>query len=439
MDSYIRHDDCDYNPKIESSRAQRNLKRIKWLAAFAAFSAASAVAWPHISNYWQKRKATQAIAEADSSADSLKARIEAAKKKVEDTKTLFLDNEEAMNVTIEIEDSEAKLAGIEALAAQAKNDFANGCYRKVRQDIEYTEQNPSAIARAEDEDLMSKVIKFCSTLKATRNENIINEWYLKARLKKPIEGAEKPEELKDLPDNYLRLIPRKTNSLDAKLKELDSKLYNSLGANIVRHRPVLEHIIKYGKNPKANERAQKIFDDAQKLYLQVMPRNDKLIWFRAEKHDGRVDYFKLQKEQHEVIELIKLGDGCLSWLDRYMAELHLQYFEMVSRHHKEEISFLDSETYVGFDADGDLTTKTRTVSTPGYKFFYILTTVTPKGKTEKKIEVGQLRGLSSEWEYKPEEQVGFVTQWKRLHYDNSQKLRGKMQPKIEQVPVQCRK
>ncbi|MBW3012537.1 hypothetical protein KY311_05090, partial [Candidatus Woesearchaeota archaeon] len=174
MDSYIRHDDCDYNPKIESSRAQRNLRRIKWLAAFAAFSAASAVAWPHISNYWQKRKATQAIAEADSSADSLKARIEAAKKKVEDTKTLFLDNEEAMNVTIEIEDSEAKLAGIEALAAQAKNDFANGCYRKVRQDIEYTEQNPSAIAKAEDEDLMSKVIKFCSTLKATRNENIIN-------------------------------------------------------------------------------------------------------------------------------------------------------------------------------------------------------------------------------------------------------------------------
>jgi len=87
-----------------------------------------------------------------------------------------------------------------------------------------------------------------------------------------------------------------------------------------------------------------------------------------------------------------------------------------------------------------------TYYTEGFEFYYILTTVTPNGRTSEKFVVGEkdeedyIFGGHRKWDYKLSERAGFVRKWKELHRDEQDTSEGMHVSKvriIEPLPDYC--
>jgi hypothetical protein len=242
------------------------------------------------------------------------------------------------------------------------------------------------------------------------------------------------------------MIPKASETLSKELATLtleaggdgDPRLFNSLGAALISHKPALEHIQRFGKTPAIKEKAQQMYSGAFGYYLKVRDENDKLsVWYRSEKNDGKYsleDYKKLLLEQSFPVDDIQCGDDLLRGLTAYLNELHEQYYVFVSSQTHKHKEFRHTRTHTHRDSKGNTHLEFETYYTDGYEYFYILTTVRPGGTTTEEIRVGEIDSLFFDWSYAGDEQVGCVRKWKRLHEDNTMIRNGWMRdlnPAIE--------
>jgi hypothetical protein len=307
-------------------------------------------------------------------------------------------------------------------------------------------------------------IAFCTERREVRDKVWLNERYFIARLYIPISAVESDDEkLSLLPKEMLKLIPMKNEKVEAEIKQLASdtdpveffrRMNNSFGYNLVKNKPVWKHIYDFARNDEVRQRGNDFFDSARRSYFEVMPRNDSLLWYRPEKHDGNMsdeESKKLLSKQESVLSFVSNADGSLVEMNSYYDELHEQWYIYVSSQRKEYKTIRHvryTRERVGTDENGD--SKYEDVAHPYYTqgndFYYTLTTVTPSGRTEKEKYVGDTDSEYSwdwdSWDYKADEEVGFIREWKRLHFDKSQIIRGantrQMTPYIQELHPRCK-
>ena len=424
-------------------------KRIIALGLAAALALGSVISFPYAKTAYKRVKARNLVKAAESEFIKFDTTLAKAREVVEVNSYLLVD-EEREKPYAEISDSSGKKAGIKEGIAENNKLFEGKKYDDVRTNLDSRFGLKSGrretlidVMKREEQEL-KEVMDFCEGKRDMRNEVWANELYLIAKLKSPYkpEEKEKSERLSILPEELFRQIPAWSEELEEKLKIFDKELHNSLGTSLIHSQPFLEHILKRGRSERVSDNALKIYHDAENSYMQVMPLNDQLLWYRPQKHDGKmpvVSYQELLEKQRKAVGLIKDGDSQLQMLKNYYNELHEQYYVYVSGHDKEHKRFshtgFRNVTKYDFDGDSYTTTETYTYHTNGWKFYYVATKVTPSSQTNETVYVGEEDGLFSSWNYENDEEVGFVRAWKKLHDDNSAIVRGRaeaLRPAIEQ-------
>ncbi|MBI2047434.1 hypothetical protein HYT26_04720 [Candidatus Pacearchaeota archaeon] len=413
-------------------------KKIMALALAAILALGGVLAFPHAKIAYKRSKARNLINVAASEFAKFGTTLAKSREVVEVNSYLLVD-EEKEKPYAEISDSDEKKTEIEEDISKNKRAFERKEYDEVRRNLDSRfglkkgkRETLIDIMQREEQEL-KQVMDFCEGKKNMRNEVWANELYLIARLKSPCkpEEKEKSERLALLPEQLFKQVPVWSLELDEKLRKLDSGLHNNLGVCLVNYQDILEHIIKHGREERVNDNALKIYYSAENAYKQVMPLNDDLLWYRPQKHDGKMpvtSYQELLEKQRRAISLMKNGDNNLQKLQNYYNELHEQYYTYVSAHDKErtEFSHTGMRFVTSYDSDGepDSDLETYTYYTDGWKFYYITTKVAPSSKTTDKVYVGEEDCSTCSWSYNVNEQVGFVRGWKRLHDDNSAILSG---------------
>jgi len=423
---------------------KKSNKKLIALVTSALFALGGIISFPYLKTAYQKHSANTLIESTSQDLETLKKTYSNAVNIIENNKFLMTGPEEIAPLYAELEDTLKKTVQIKETLQETKNEFQSKDYDIVRETLDpkfglksKTRITPSIIAKEEKGDLDTKVIRICQEKREARDTTVNNEWYLKARLKKPL-TPDNMEEVKVIPKKFIDMIPIANPDLELKLSQLLPELNNSLGANIIRINPLFSHIAEFGKTPKISANARSMYDAAFSAYMKVREKNDALTWYRAEQHDGKFltsDYKELLQKQNEPISFIHLGDENIRALDNYFKELHEQYFIFVSSHDKKSKTFShwETESYTTIETDSNgnthevTGTTIRHYTTNGYQFFYILATVAPEGTVYKNVYVGEkdshnellggLFGLS--WNYRQDEQVNWVREWKRLHYDNT--------------------
>lgn len=418
----------------------------KILCGIAALLAVVAIVGFSISFYRQYR-ASCLLEEANKEMSKLKDTINLARSSLKNNFFLMTGPEETDPLDKEIAEVEEAVNGLEAAIASAKSTFSSGKHVEVREALE-SENSPIRKSISYQDRLRSKVIQYCNGKRNKRDTTVSNEWFLKARLKKPIDGTfqERPEELQNMPPQFFAMIPKATDELLKGLSSLnaeaggegDPRLFNSLGANLLAHRSELEHIEKFGKTETIKEKAREMYRGAVSHYVKVRDANDALSnWYRAEKNDGKYsvdDYQKLLAEQEAPVNDIHQGDNLLQALSNYLSELHEQCYVYVSEHRKKHTEFRHTRSHTSVDSKGRTHTTYSSYYTDGYKYYYVLTTVRPGSQTEEEIYVGEIDSTWREWDYSQDEEVGWVRKWKLLHEDNTMLKRGwlkDLKPMIE--------
>ncbi len=422
-------------------------KRIATGTAVLAFAATAWFSAPHIKNAYQRHKAETLIEAAYTDLSGLQAELHKAQQKTENN-IFILTPEERTDLAGNLENLRAAELEIENELVPNRRHFFLGQYDKVRShlDPEFGLENgqkretPSDRIRVTYENA-KKVIDFCEGKRTLRDTVFANELFLKARLKKPYNSAgmaELPDELALLPADMLAYVPTILQEMRDALKkgDIEPELYNSMGANILKRKQKLQHIIERAREERTKEKAKKMLSSAHDSYVQVKPRNDQLkAWYRPSM-DGIfivADYKALLGEQNTVVDLVHAGDNTLQYLDMYYDELHDQYYIYVADNSSRRTTFSHTRLVPSVDFDGNVTLKTDTYTTDGCKFYYTLRKVTSAGHSDDKIYVGERDG-SCIWSYARDEQEGWVRTWKRLHYDNGSVRSGwlkDLNPQIE--------
>lgn len=413
-------------------------RKVFWKVGIpVVLAAAGALSVPHIKTAYQKSVAADLISGAKTEIVKLDEKLKKAKIVVEADSYLLMEGEETDRPYGEIRDSEAKLEKFRNDLAQNEKTFAEGKYNEVRSNLDATFGLDSGrrvtlvdgVAQ-EIKDLQGAV-DFCEGKKNLRNEVWGNELTLIARLKSPYYLDKIPagdERMSILPKELLAFIPVLNPELESKFQQLQPGIRNSLGFNLINHQQTLEHILNVGLNNRVKENSRRFFDNAKNAYIQVRPLNDQLLWYRPKANDGKLaieTYGVLLGKQRRAIELIKEGDDSLAGLDRYNGELHEQYYSFVSGHDRSRTTFshtsFEPVVHTTIDSDGDIGLETRlemkTTYSDGWKYYFNVTTVSPKSQRTDQIYVGEIDG-ESPWNYNSDEQVGWVRQWKKLHDDN---------------------
>lgn len=273
-----------------------------------------------------------------------------------------------------------------------------------------------------------------------RNNNIDLEWYLKARLKRPIiEGTEPPEDFTTLPITYQKFVPIIDTQIDKNLKELPKELYNSLGMEILSNREELQEILTNCKVQRIKDKSQNIINKAQESYTQVMPINDTLLWYRTERDDGKLtleQHKDLLKKQNEAVRFIRQGESALAEFDNYKFELQDQWYEYVSQYNKSSALFnhqtIELQPQMRMDSDGDLHIEMVAYPsnqiTKGMRFSYALRKITPEGVFDTFVDVGEKDSFNDaiweRWDYKQNETIRYITGWKKPYEDKQMIQRG---------------
>ena len=412
-------------------------KKVIIPTAIAAVLGIGALSFPFLQTLYKKHKADNLVAALDKSSKTLETTITDSTNCMSTNSFLMPNKSETDPMHAEIADSQKHLKLVVAQIPKANSLFAAKKYDEVRKllDSEFgleegkTRQTPIGIATRETNELKARTLNPCIKRRAMRDEAISNEWFLKARLKKPYttRSPERSGDIAELPGNYFQLIPFANSTLDAKLKQLSPVLYNSMGTNLIKHQPVLNHVMQYARSNHVRNKAQLFYDEALRAYSQVRTRNDQLTWYRTKKHDGKLSAQEnetLVTKQRRVIGFIKEGDKALENLVNYVKELHTQHLVIVTEHDRDLKKFKHTREVERKDSQGKTYTEDEDYYTRGWEFFYVLTNMTPKGTTSERIRVGEKDGILSSWNYASDEEVGYVRAWKQLHRDNSQIRKG---------------
>ena len=391
-------------------------------------------------HYYKKSCAGSLLEDAGKSVHSLQRTINEADDVMSATKFLMTGDDETYPLSYCVSQSREEVYEIEKSVRPIVAMMDSGEYDEVRRILE-SPKSPIKRAAKQEQELRTKVIDYCHRKKNLRDQVVRNEWLLKARLKKPIDSGfvERPSELSGVPDDLFAMIPKKSKELESGLSGLEPCLNNSLGANLLSHRPILERINRRGKTAAVRTRASALYDGAVVAYKAVQGENDALSdFYRTEQDDGHYsteDYERLLAAQQVPVGHIQHGDTSLLQLEHYLQELLTQRFVYVSGHSHESRSFRHTRTVMSIDIDGNSVSEEEVYHTDGYAYFYTLTTVTPQGKSSKTVEVGEIDSRWREWDYEHNEEIGWVREWKRLYEDNSTIASGKnLKPMIEVDP-----
>ncbi len=351
--------------------------------------------------------------------DAFQQKLAETQKSVTDS--LCLTPEEKHQLEEKLCAAENRLTSFSVAMKSAETSFASSEYDKTREALQVLQ------AEITTELGHVKVLSdFCAKVAGLRDRVLKNELYLKARLKKPYPFSEKeielPAELAMLPKEYLQYVPRLDAHLEEGMRtqELGPELNNSLGANLVKLRPVLDHILTTAKREPIKERARELFARAIKYYRLVRAKNDALpIWYRAS-HDGTLTAERIElldKQQSEVVGIITAGDQALKDLIAYDQLLHSQTCVYISGHAYRKKEFSHTGTRPSLNSKGELTLKNYKYTTDGREFFIIQRTATTEGMTEGQIRVGEIDDPVAMWTFGPTQEVGYVEHWKPLHDD----------------------
>lgn len=407
--------------------------------------------FPYLKTAYKKHKANDLLIETNAAHTQLNSKIAQGVQLLQDNFSL-LTAQERKSLQSDIDAAKHGSLRAEYALTECRRLFTAEDYDAVRRKFDKTfdlgekerREVPLDYIKPQDEN-MQAVISFCTGKRDKRNRAFNNELYLKACLKKPYSasGFEHSDDFAILPDSMRMMVPASTPELCQQLSQFPPELNNCMGWALLAHQPALAHIHRFGKTPSIKSRAQGYYDSAFNSYRQVKAKNDALpFWYRPQAQDGKLtmqDYDKFLAQQQAVLDLVYAGNNSLTALDKYLAELHNQYYVYVSDHTHERTTFHHTRLVPATDSDGDFCLKTEHYTSTGYKYYYTLTTVTPAGSSHKLVYVGEIDSLWRSWSYASEEQIGYVRAWKRLHYDDTQILSGVgLQPALETVPQECR-
>ena len=452
---------------------EKQKKKIIGAGCALALTAGLFTGIPMIKTAYKRYKANDVLKDTEEKRVNLSSKISEAERFLKNNKFLMTGEEEIRPYEIEITHAGENLSLVENTLDAAKKDLAGERYDSVRKvldekfDSEQNIETPRLIASKEIDLLNQKVIAPINKRRTLRDSAVSNEWYLKARLKSPIrKDVEKEDELGKIPQEFYEMIPVKSDIFDAEIRKfnpeagfgnIDKRIYNSLGSMLIKGKHDLDHILKFSKSERAKTEAEKMFSNAFGSYIVVREMNDKLIWYRDREHDGKFslnDHQTLVEGQNKAIDKIHYGDNSISDIKNLLDELHQQKYIFVTDQNKRSTSFLHTRlktrSVTRTDSKGNTHFDTETYPelyhTDGYKFYYTLQTVTPQGSTDEEVYVGEKDSeynfFYSTWDYnQPQESVGFVREWKRLHHLKSEKVSGwvkEIRPKIEPMSESCK-
>ena len=436
---------------------RQNTRKAVIAGSLAVALLAGTISFPYIKTAYKKHQANKVLVETGKAVSDLENAVEQTRKTLDENSFILLEKEKQSSLD-EIEDSTIKFLELQKEMLTERNLFEMRHYDDVRRSLDdnfdlpkgKTRITPKGIAEREKTEIES-VWQRISYKRQSRDTAIRQEGDLIARLASPLVPPvlERKEKHNLLTEEQFKWIPILNSDLEIKLKELPDELSNSLGVMLINHKPILEHIAKYGKADRVKDRPRGAFENAKTSYLQVMPLNDSLaVFYRAKQHDGtfkQEDYDTLLTAQKKPLDLIASGDESLARLKAYNGELHEQYFVYVSGHDKSLTTFHHTRLVPTIEIDGDgntsIGTDTEHYTTDGYKFYYIKTTISPRKTSHESIYVGEKDSLFWGWDYPTEQEVGYLVEWKQLHNDNSAITRGgwmkNINPYIEEKTSEC--
>ncbi len=418
----------------DALKGRKNLK----LAGIAACLLAplAGMMFPVLHNTYKKYGADSAIHETDNGIKDLRTAIVTAKRTVANNDFILIEEEKARYAG-EIESLQGECSKLEGILAQNQAIFKSEGYDTVRANL----QNLSALPETKQKAVQLKAR--CESKRTDRDHAISQEGYIMARLASPLkqEMVEKKEKHLLLSEQQYAMIPILTPDLEKQLAELgEPSLKNSMGANLAKYKPLLIHIQRDGKTEKIRNYAKEIFENAKNNYANSKTLNESLksdsqnkwiTWYRAKRDDGTFsekDYMNLLSAQKKVIDLINTGDNGVNHLKNYNTEIDAQYYIYVKAHEEYAKSFSHTRmvTRTSFDSKGHLHTSLvpEHYTTHGFKYYCILETVTPTGSRTESVYLGERDSTNKYWDYRHNEQVGFLRVWKRLHYSDEDKIIG---------------
>ena len=418
----------------DALKGRNNLK----LAGIAACLLAplAGMMFPVVHNAYKKYRADSAIHETDNGIQDLRTAIATAKRTVVNNDFILIEEEKA-GYACEIESLQGECSKLEGILSQNQDIFKSQGYDTVRANL----QNLSALPEARQKAIQLKAR--CESKRTDRDHAISQEGYIMARLASALkpEMVEKKEKHLLLTDEQYAMIPVLTPDLEKQLADLGEPLLNnSMGANLAKHKPLLIHIQRDGRTEKIRNYAKEVFENAKNNYTNSKTLNESLksdsqnkwiTWYRAKRDDGTFsekDYVNLLSAQKKVIDLINAGDNGINHLKDYNTEIDAQYHIYVKAHEEDKTSFRHTRLvpHVSVDSEGNLhsSLSTEHYKTEGFKYYYVLETVTPTGSRLERVYLGEKDDTKKQWSYAPHEQVGHLREWKRLHYSNEDKIRG---------------
>ena len=418
----------------DALKGRKNLKLAGITACLLAPLAG--IMFPVLHTTYKKYRADSAIHETDNGIKDLQGAIAVAKNTVVQNDFILIEEEKARYAG-EIESLQDECSKLEGILAQNQAIFKSEGYDTVRANL----QNLSALPETKQKTIQLKAR--CESKRNDRDCAISQEGYIMARLASPLnpETVEKKEKHLLLTDEQYSLIPILNPDLEKQLADLGEPLLkNSMGANLVRNLPLLKHIQRDGRTEKIRNYANEIFENAKNNYTNSKKLNESLksdsqnkwiTWYRAKRDDGTFseqDYVNLLTAQKKVIDLINTGDNGVNHLKDYNTEIDAQYYIYVKAHEEDKTKFKHTRLVpnVSIDGDGNVHTSidTEHYTTDGFKYYYVLETVTPTGSRTARVYLGEKDSTTKSWNYARHEQIGFLSEWKRLHYSDEDKIRG---------------
>jgi hypothetical protein len=298
---------------------------------------------------------------------------------------------------------------------------------------------------AEQSVKLDGVRAYCVEKVELRNTVWDNERMLKARLMKPRNPSDKENtDDQTVVEGYFDQIAVASPELLVWIVGKPKELNNSLGDALRKSIPFRDWIAKKGDSDLERGKGNRMYTDAEQAFLEVMRLNDACVaefpYYRPGVHDGKYSidqYKKILTKQNIAVNKVREGDKLLSDMHQYYNELRSQWYTYVSEHRKKSKRFSHSSYYNG---------KHRTRHTDGYSYYYVLTTVRPnQPPTSEEKWVGErdgndyMFGVIPDWSYLPEQQVGYVTEWKMYACDKQRIQRGPpslVKPKLH-VPAEA--
>jgi len=298
------------------------------------------------------------------------------------------------------------------------------------------------------QDEIDTIVNFCEGRNQIRDRAIRNEMTLKAILKKPIpSGIELPDDLNNINKyckDLLNIIPQENERNRTALNSLnDPNLNNHMGIKYLAAKSILDEINKVAKSDDIKDIAFKLYDHARESYSIVKSINDDIHWYVPIKDDGKYDndaYNSLLSHQAKALSRYEAGNLFLDRLSSYNEEIKSQTLIYVSSTSYDDTTFSHSEqvaepaTRRKKDGSYENYTKYRTrhYSTNGRIFYYTITTINQNSSSNNRIRVGSKDShnmLNSfggwrEWDYKQDQQQGYLIEYKPYGLDNRSRVTG---------------